>query len=107
MRGCDRSIGQCGRSWKRAYGYCIGVGNKQNLSLTVSAAHVSPHPKTAAVQLAHARGKNFGESENWLRLYECMDGHACVFEACSVLREAHGPLLSEQRVEIREILTIM
>jgi hypothetical protein len=93
VRGCDRSIGQHGRSWKRVVcGYCIDVGKKQSLSLTVSAAYVSPHPKTAAVQLTHARGENFGEGKNWLGLYECMDGHTRVFGARSVFREAHGPL---------------
>jgi hypothetical protein len=83
------------------YSHCIDVGKKQSLSLTVSAAHVSTHPKTAVVQLAHARGKNFGEGENWLGLYECVDGHTRVFKARSVLREAHSPLLEKERVEIR------
>ena len=80
------------------FGYYVDVGKEQSLSLTVSAAYVSPHPKTAAVQLAHARGKNFGESENWLGLSECVNGHACVFKACSVLREAHCPLFLEQTI---------
>ena len=59
--------------------YYIGIGKKQGLSLTVSAAYVSPHPKTAVVQLTHARGKDFGEGENWLGLNECMDGHTRIF----------------------------
>src|SRR6267154_6208672 len=72
-----------------------------SLSLTVSAAHVSPHPKTAAIQLAHTPGENFAKSENWLRLYDCMDGHTRKFEACSILREAHGPLSAGRRNDIR------
>jgi hypothetical protein len=33
--------------------------------LTVSAAHVSTHPKTAIGQLAHARGESFAKGEDW------------------------------------------
>ncbi len=35
-------------------------------SLTVTAAQVSPHPKTAPIQLAHTLGEDFSKSENWL-----------------------------------------
>jgi hypothetical protein len=49
----------------------------------------------------HPRGENFGKGENWLGLYECVDGHTRVFKASPVFREAHGPLLEEERVKIR------
>jgi hypothetical protein len=74
------------------FSYCIGVGKKWSLSLTVSPAYVNPHPKTAVIQLAHACGENFCEGENWLGLYEIVDGHTRKFKACSVLSEAHHPL---------------
>src|SRR6267154_5324171 len=72
-----------------------------SLSLTVSAAYMSPHPKTAAIHSAHTPGENFAKSENWLRLYDCMDSHTRKFEARSILREAHGPLSAERRNEIK------
>jgi len=99
MREFDRSISHS--NGRVVYGYCIGVGKKQSLSLTVSAAYVSSHPKTAVVQLAHTRNENFGEGKNWLGLSECMNGQTRVVGARFVLREAHGPLLAEESVEIR------
>jgi hypothetical protein len=66
------------------------------MSLTVSATYVDPHPKTAAIQLAHTCCESFAEGENLLGLYDCMDGHTRIFEACSILREAHGSLSAER-----------
>ena len=67
---------------------------------------MSPHPKAAAIQLVHTRGENFAKSENWLRLYDCMDGHTRVFEPCSILCEEHGPLSAdgEMRSELALIM---
>lgn len=75
------------------------------MSLTISAAHVSPHPKAAAAQLAHARSEDFTESEDWRRLSECMDDHICESTACLILCEAHGPLQTEHR-EMRSALAL-